>query len=194
VRDLAEFRQDLPWEKRLDLIRRTFATAPMMGLSQNEDAEAAWKKAFDRDVHLMGRIYRDVIKQDQAIPGRPGPRPALNGPKAQPMVDEWFGRDPAGRPYSLLPFADALKVLMKGKSVHQMAEKVGVAQSQMYRLVTGEREPTGDTMEKVATACGKSPSYFLEYRISTITSAIIYKLARNPDRTIAAYEALYFAR
>lgn len=191
VRDLSSFREDLPWDKRLELIRRTFASAPLMGLA-DVDGQASWKKAFDHDVDLVGRILRDVLKADQAVPGRPGPRPALNVARAQPVLDEWMGDDPLGRPYTLLCFAEALTLMVKGHPLRQVSRKTGIAHSHLHRLLAGEREPTSEVMEKVALAFDKSPSYFLEYRMGTIAAAILWKLSRSPEKTIHAFESLYW--
>lgn len=191
LRELAEFREDLPWDQRLDLIRRKFPSAPLMGLA-DADAEAAWKRAFDHDVELVGRILRDVLKADQAVPGRPGPRPALNIPRAQPILDEWMGKDPLGRPYTLLTFPEAFTLLIRGHVLRQVSRQTNISIGHLHRLLAGEREPTGEVMEKVASAFDKKPSYFLEYRIGTIAAAIIWKLSRTPEKTIPVYESLFW--
>lgn len=182
-RDLSAFadKRKISWDERLELIKRVFPSCDNMD----------WKKAFDRDIDLAGRIVKDIIKADQATPGRPGPRPALDTARATPMVDRLLGRDPNERPYTVLPFDEAFTMLVGDHSLRQVSRKVGLAHVTVHRLIRGEIVPTGEMMERIAEAFGKRPSYFLEYRIGAIAASVMQKLVGSPEKTIRAYEALW---
>jgi transcriptional regulator with XRE-family HTH domain len=182
----------LSWDERLKLIQQQFASAPLMG-DESDETQKAWVKAFGRDPDLMGRILRDVLKADQAVPGRPGPRPALNAVKAEPVVDEWLGRDPLLRPYTLMPFQEAFTMLAGDRSLTAVARKCGLPRSQVHRLLRGEIQPTKEMMVKIAEGFGKAPSYFIEFRIGMIASAMIRRLSDSPERSVKVWEQLMWA-
>lgn len=181
-RDLSAFDRRLRWDERLSVIRREFPSTTM--------GVEGWVKAFDRDIDMLGSILRDVLKADQAEPGRPGPRPSLEATRAQPRFDEWMGKDPSDRPYTELPFTTALSLLKKEQSFTQVARKTGISRSHLHRLANGEFLPTLTQMEQIAKAYGKRPSYFVEYRIGVIVGAIAEGLAGSPHRSVPAYETL----
>jgi transcriptional regulator with XRE-family HTH domain len=188
-RDLSEFHQatkdGMPWDERLALIKRVFPSC---------DGDLDWNKAFTRDVEMVGHILQDVLKADQSIasPGRPGPRAKLDPLRAEPVYDRWMGKDPTARPYSLLPFCESFAVLIGDESLRHVSRKTGIPRTQIARLLHDEIAPTGVMMETIAAAFGKRPSYFLEYRIGAIASSIMTKLTGNPDKSVRAYESIYY--
>lgn len=186
-RDLSAFKAPgLSWDDRLALIKHAFPHGPHAGLD--------WKVAFDRDVDLAGRILRDVLKADQAVPGRPGPRPALDVSRAEPTVDEWMGKDPTARPYSMLPFCAAFKLLIGDHSLRQVERRAKMSRNQLARLLHGDIQPTGEQMEAIAAAFGKKASWFVEYRIGSVAAAIVHKLTTNPEGSVKAYESLFWQK
>jgi transcriptional regulator with XRE-family HTH domain len=189
--NFSRFHPKLPWEERLALIRQFLPSSPLMG-PESAETEAAWRRAFERDVDLMGRILRDLLKADQAVPGRPGPRPALNPVKVGPQVDVLLGNDPLERPYTLQPFREAFTLLVGDRSLTQVARRTGLSRSHVHRFLRGEMVPTREAMEQIAVGFGKEASYFVEYRIAIIVSAIVNGLVSFPEKSVASYEALFW--
>jgi transcriptional regulator with XRE-family HTH domain len=183
---LTVFGTAMNWEERVALIARVFPTGPLT------NDEQGWNRVLDRDPELMGRILRDILKAQQANSGRPGPRPALDAAKARPIVDTWFGRDPKAAPYTLLSFGDAFALLADGKSYRHVARVVDLPRMTVHRLMRGDIKPSAEMMVKVAQAFSKKPSYFVEWRIGVIASAIMANLTAMPERSVRAYEALFW--
>jgi hypothetical protein len=173
------------WDERNAMIRQHFPSVTW--------GQAELVKAFDRDIELMGRILRDVLKAGQAVPGRPGPRPALDVAKAKPVLDRMMGRNPADTPYSTLPFPDAFALLVGDRSLRAVAYRCALQKDTVHRLLRGDIAPTGEWMEKIAKGFHKSPSWFLEYRIGVIAAAIVHGLTNAPDQSVRSYEALWHA-
>ena len=141
----------------------------------------------------MGRLLRDILKARQAsATGRPGPRPALDAAKAQPVVDSWMGRDPCAAPYTTMKFGDAFVLLAGERSLRHIARMTDLPRMVVYRLMRGEVAPSAETITKVAQAFEKQPSYFVEWRIGVIASAIVANLTTMPERSVRAYESLFW--
>ncbi len=148
-----------------------------------------WFKAFTDDIDLFGRIIRDILKQEAASPRHSGPRPALDYDSAKQRLAQLMGRD-----YSLDPFPVALKTLGAGRSYRHIALKTGLNRNTIYRLLTGEMEPDGVTMEIIAKAFDKNPSYFIEYRMDGIMAALENHMMKAPELTIDIYRKIYIKR
>ena len=189
--DFSRFHCRLPWEERLALIRDALPSSPLMGPSSGETREA-WQRAFEHDIDLMGRVLRDLLKADQAVPGRPGPRPALDPAKVSTQVDGLFGKDPRERPYSLLAFPEAFALLVGSESLRQVARRTGLSHSAVRRFLRGDLTPTREIMERVAEGFGKQPSYFVEYRVAMVVAAVVQGLMSFPERSVGSYEALFW--
>lgn len=171
----------LPWDQRLKEIRASIPT--IEGFD--------WRRLFDKDIDVAGRLIRDVLKADQAVPGRPGPRPSLDRARAEPRLDEWFGKDPTDRPYTTMIFADAFTLLTNKKSITQVARRTELPRTMVFRLLRGRIQPSVEIIEQVAKAYGKDPSYFTEFRIATIAATLIAGMSDSPDLTIRYYESLF---
>lgn len=182
----------MSWDERFKLIKRTFSSGALME-AEGPECEAAWNRAFDREPELLGRIVRDILKSGQAVPGRPGPRPALDNARAQPVVDAWMGLDPTVRPYCMLPFGEALRLLAGERSIRSVANLTGIPRMTLHKLLTGQITPTSDMMLKAGRGFKKEPSFFLEWRVGAVASAIVNKLMSAPERSVPSYEALFWA-
>lgn len=189
--DISEFNRKMSWDDRQALIRKRFPAGKNLSGAESPETQAAWKRAFDHDIDLAGRILREVLRVDQATPGRLGPRLALDASRAQPLVDEWLGRDPLARPYTTLPFAEALTKLAGTRSLRHLSTKVTISPSQVRRLLRAEVTPSGKEMETIAGAFGKDASYFLEYRVGAIAAHIMHSLVGQPEHSIRYYEAMW---
>lgn len=168
------------WDERMRVIRRTFPST----------ADMDWVEVFDDEPEIMGAILQDVIRSMQATPGKSGPWPGLDRRRAQPVVDEWLGKDPKKRPYAVLPFPEAFKLLIEGRSVRHVANKLGWGKDRVLRLLLGQQKPVATDMEHIALTFDKSPSYFLEYRIAWAVTAFASSLEASPERTIRVYEQM----
>lgn len=178
-RELSRFEnatQDrIPWEKRAQIILNQFDSV----------SKLSWRKAFRSDIDLFGRLVKDVLKLDQAQPGRPGPRPALDYDQGVARLRQYMGTD-----YAVEPFRDAYRHLANGRSIRAMARKTGLSKNHVHRLTTGELEPDAYALREIAKAFDKSPSYFAEWRAMWVANAIVDRLVDNPEASIAIYRRL----
>jgi DNA-binding phage protein len=147
-----------------------------------EIANLDWAAALAKDDNLFARVLRDILKLEQAVPGRSGPRPALEQEEVTDRLDRLFGRD-----FTSDPFPRALKSLAGGASIRQIATRTGLNRNVVYRLLNSEMGPEGWHLTQVAEAYGKHPSYFIEWRILYITKAFASRLERNPDASVSVY-------
>lgn len=168
------------WHERVSLIRRSFPSVVALD----------WSRLPQDEPEVIGAVLKDVLKAMQATPGRPGPRPGLDVEEAQPVVDEWLGRDYKDRPYATLPFPQAFRIVVRPLSIRQVARKLDWSKERVYRLMAGLATPSAAEMEAVADRFGKRPSYFMEYRVGWAVSVFLGVMESEPDRTIRVYEAL----
>ena len=174
-REMNESGEKTSWDKRYDVIKTQFPDPKTFD----------WRKAFDKDLDLFARIMRDVLKVDQAVPGRPGPRPALDYDRGVKSLRQMMGQD-----YSTLPFPDTFQFLAGDRSLSHTARKTGLSRSQVHRLLRGESQPDVNEMTMVAEAFGKHPSFFLEYRAAFVVAALSEKLLNAPEATIGFYRRI----
>lgn len=168
-------KKKISWDQRMKLVKEQFPRTATMD----------WNKEFTKDPDLFARVLRDILKLDQAQPGRPGPRPSLDVHEATKRLRQYMGLD-----YSMLPFQEAFQILTNNKPYRQVAAKVGLNRNLVYRLLKGEVDPDSYAMREIAKAYDKHPSYFLEYRNMYITNAILNRLEYSPDASINVYRKL----
>jgi DNA-binding phage protein len=161
--------------ERMRLIRKEFPVV----------YELDWKRAFDQDLDLFARVVRDILKLDQAVPGKPGPRLDPEYDRALVHLRQLMGQD-----YTMLSFVEAFGVLADGRSLTQLARKVGLSRTQVRRLRMGWKVPSLYEMSQIADAYGKHASFFVEYRIAYITGALATRLASAPESSIGLYRKL----
>ncbi len=163
------------WENRAVSIQQRFPSVEQL----------EWSGALERDMDLFGRILRDILKLEQAVPGRPGPRPSLDVHAAIRRMQQLLGHD-----FTLLPFVEALGILARGRSGRQLARIVNLDRNTIQRVLSGEIEPDGYIMRMCAEGFGKHPSFFVEWRILYITAAIVRRLEWNPEATVGMFRRL----
>lgn len=157
-----------------------------MILSQFGSVERlSWRKAFSSDIDLFGRLVKDILKLDQAQPGRPGPRPALDYDQGVARLRQYMGQD-----YAIEPFRPAFKHLANGRSIRALARKTGLSKNHIHRLTTGEMEPDVFSMGEIAKAFSKNPSYFMEWRAMWLANAIVNRVMENPEASITLYRKM----
>ena len=144
-----------------------------------------WARAFTADVALMGRLIRDILKLNAAEPGRPGPRASVEYRDGVSALRQLIGDD-----YCHEPLARALAMLRGDRSLRALSVKIGCSKSQVVRLLAGEVDPTPVQMQRTATAFGKHPSFFLEWRAGAVAAAIGRQLADSPEASVVAYRQL----
>jgi len=175
--DLTPFEKlgKVSWEIRSQKIRAAFSTV------ENLD----WDRALEKDMDLFGRVIRDVLKLEQASPGRPGPRPSLDTAEATRRLNQLLGKD-----YTILPFKEAFRVLARDRSTRHLASLTGLNRNTVQRLLKGDMEPDGFEMSVIAETFGKHPSYFAEWRNLYITNAIMERLEWSPDTAVDIFREM----
>jgi hypothetical protein len=183
-RDLSAFDEDnahwralkkrVPWEDRLKLIEQEFPGALTADFN-----------VVLRDNDIFARVLKDVLKVDQIEPGRAGPRPNLDYERGMRTWREMTGQD-----FSEQPFTEAFKLLARNDSFTVMARKTRISRSRVVRLWHGLIPPTVDDLRDIASAYGKKPAFFAEYRSEFILAAIAARLSVETEMTIALYRKL----
>jgi plasmid maintenance system antidote protein VapI len=161
----------ITWDERVELIFEHFPGA------KNPD----WNSILS-DIDTLGEVIRDILRLEQATPGKSGPRPAPEIAAGMKTMRRWTGED-----HTVLPFAQAFAVLSRGYSLSHLARKTDLDRNKVNRLLKGEHEPTPMEMDRVARAFGKQPSYFLEFRMAYVLAALAAKLQEAPEATIPLY-------
>lgn len=166
----------MPWKDRYALILEHFPIADRLD----------WKEAL-RDVDLYGRVLKDILRMDQANEewAGPGPRPVLDQQRARERLRQFMGDD-----YSYLPFREAFDVLAGDRSIRHLANKIGFGAHNTWNLKNGHKEPDLYTLEVIAKAFNKDPSYFVEYRIAYVLGALGDQMSTNPEMTVDLYRKL----
>ncbi len=177
--DLSEFREanekKITWDQRLPLIKKQFPSV----------ARQDWYQIFSEDSSILGRLLNDILKIDQAEPGKPGKRPAVEVSVAEARLRQLRGED-----YTSLPFRESFRALAANRSIRGLASKTGLDRNLVHRLLQGDVDPTADVMERVAKAFKKSPGYFPEYRIAYIVGVLFYKLDSGPEASVSFFQKL----
>lgn len=171
---MTDWSAKMPWPERMALINEQFPST----------VKLEWQRAFN-DIELFGRVLRDILKVDQTVPGRSGPRPVLNQHEAMARLRQFMRVD-----YSELEFRDSFRVLSTGKSIRGIAAMTGLDRNMVHKLLSGSRQPDLYAMEAVARAFKKDPSYFTEYRMAYVLGALRDRMEHSPEITIDLYKRL----
>lgn len=86
-------------------------------------------------------------------------------------------------PYGDLPFPEALRVLMKGRSQREFAQRVPCDQSTLSRLLSGKLKPDRRLLEGLARAGGQGPWYFVEWRALFVADLVAYCFMQRPHQS-----------
>lgn len=141
-----------------------------------------WRAALSSDRDLFANIVREVIRKSD---GRNKPPPLgrrNNGSKFAQI---------AGEDYTLLPFSKAFGVIANGVEKSDICDRTGIKPSRVYGLLSGG-VPTVSEIKSVAAAFGRSPSYFVEYRVMCIAGAVAEYLESDVDSTVVLFEKLVY--
>ncbi len=174
------------WNNRLLLIKRHFPNI--------EDVN--WERTL-RDNDIFARIVRDILKAQQHL-GLSDAQQSVAGRKPNIEIQSGMSgwRELIGRSSSDLPFPQAFRILTsdratgKHHSLSMIANKTGISRSRVHRLMSGLEEPDMRDMEMIAAGYKKKPSFFVEYRISTIIGYLAMKLESDPEIATSIYEMI----
>lgn len=164
----------LVWTERVELIYQHFPKC----------RDADWNVVLS-DLDSLGEVVRDILRLEQAEPGKSGPRPAPQVGQGMKSIRQWTGQD-----HSVLPFHEAFAILAQGYSMSHLARKTTLSRSQVHRLLRAEAQPTPHELSSVAQAFGKEPSYFIEFRTAYIMAALGARLEQAPEATIAIFRKI----
>jgi len=143
--------------------------------------DADWGRSNqDAFTHVMGDLLKSEGKRS-----RPGKRPALDRSIAEGELAKLTGSS-----YSETDFRNAFKALTHGRSIRGIAHKCGMHKDQVHRLLNGTVQPSLETMEKIAKAFRKDPSYFVEYRVAFVLISIDKYLSDSPETATVWYHKM----
>jgi len=162
------------WDKRYQAIRKSYP---------NLD-KADWNKAISDD-DIFIKVIGDVLKSERKI-STPGKRPGLTKSDGIERLNKILERD-----FSDLEFSASFRSLVAGRSVRAIHAKTGLSKSHVQRLLTGADNPSIETIEKIASAFKKHPSYFLEYRIFKVLECVNVFLIENPETATTWYKKVW---
>jgi len=92
----------------------------------------------------------------------------------------------SGTDYSELEFKDAFAIIYD-RSYESLIEHTCFTELYLSQLADGSRFPSYEDMEDIAKACNRDPSFFMEYRIAKILSAIDNYLMQSPETASVWY-------
>lgn len=141
-----------------------------------------WDRAFAADIDLWGRVLRDIVKVGQDNTGKPGPRAPLSQKDAAADLRFLMNDE-----HTMLPLREIVPILSQGMSIRELAEATGLNRNVVHRLMTGVNEPDANEIEHFAKAFRKDPSFFTEYRILYVLSALEAHMSKYPESSVSAY-------
>lgn len=159
------------WTDRLAAARRSYP-------STEDNREAVLDAIADYD--LLGRVMRDVLRVGYEPPRR-GQRSPLEWSDGQARLRS-LAAERSGMATTEV-FHRAYPRIAHGLTVDAVADTTGIPAARLFVIADGGH-PTFEEMAAIAAAFGKPPTYFLEYRVQFICSAIATNLLAAPERTI----------
>ena len=156
------------WEKRYQIIK-----------DSHPSVQSEWGGLIDDDMFI--KILGDVLKSERRT-STPGKRPGLSKNEGMEKINKLLDRD-----FSDLEFSKAFRTLSSGRSIRSITSVTGLSKSHIQRLLSGEDNPSIDSIEKIAKGFKKHPSYFLEYRIYKVLGMLNSVMADNPETATSWY-------
>lgn len=150
----------------------------------------AWVYAFTERPEAMEDLLSDMIKQAYAKPGRIGQRPM---PKEEDVnLDVLLHGE-----YTEEPLDVSLPPLIK-ISQRAFCTKIHMNRRIFQRVLLPDKDEKGrpnpekyhpdmETLQRIAEAVGKPPSYFLEWRQMAATAAFVNLITERPGIATALY-------
>lgn len=143
-------------------------------------SELDWEGLFKADPKILGSVINDIIKVSVSKKGRPGKRSVDSEGQITQDLGQLRNDD-----YSILPFIEVMQILMRGRSIRQVANASGLDKMVVHRLMSGKGQPpTAEHMEALAKAFKKSPTHFAEYRAMYICNVLYEVLVDNGESSV----------
>ncbi len=152
-----------------------------------------WVTFFNSPAGLdaMGKILYDIFDEVRSaeernaglrrIGRRPGRSAVPLDEVMSVVLPQEFNHDP-------LPVA--LARLMQGRSQQQFGQRIPMSQSHLSRVLSGERLPTLEQLERIAAVAGVQPWYFVEWRAMYIAQLMNEVFTESPHLSISALRAM----
>ena len=136
---------------------------------------------------ILYDIYDEVRSAEERNAGlrRIGRRPGRSAVPLQEVMDVVL---PTEFTNDALPVS--LARLIGGRSQRQFALKVPITQSHLCRILSGERRPNLEQLERIANAAGVRPWFFPEWRALYISALMGEVMADSPHLSITALRAM----
>lgn len=152
-----------------------------------EIEDVDWGQLFSVDPGILGDVINDVIRvvHSSKEKNRRGKRSNVKRSVAKNNLEKIQNID-----FSNEEFIVSVRYLKLDRSIRCFARKVGLNTSKVQRLLEGKVEPTAKELEQIAEAFDKHPSYFLEYRIAYVVSAMSSLMKTYPESSIVQYVKL----
>jgi transcriptional regulator with XRE-family HTH domain len=161
----------------VDELRERYPSLKSLAAPAPKASERAWIAAFTHRPEALEGILSDLIKQAYAKPGRIGQRPM---PREEDVNLEAL----LSGEYTDEPLSVVLPKLVK-ISERAFCQKLYISRRMYQRmfLADGNPEkyhPDAELLTRIATAVGKSPSFFLEYRLIAAQAAFLNLITEKP--------------
>lgn len=150
-----------------------------------------WAERLAENPEALYRIIADsydiALRDEEKLRGeqRSGRRPK---PPQVPLDQVYAAVFPSQ--YSMDPFRETLEKLMDGRSQRAFARRVPCHQTTLSRLLSGALAPDLAMMERIASAAGVQPWYFVEWRAQFVASVVQSSLMANPNMSVNAIRGL----
>lgn len=120
-----------------------------------------WEQVLGQNPQMLWGVVADVVKAVKADEGekKTGRRPAARVHSIDELYAVLF--PPA---YTIRPFPEALNCALNGRSQRQIALYAGISQPTLSRLISGDKQPDLELIERLAAVLRVSPFWFSEYR------------------------------
>lgn len=142
-------------------------------------SERSWVAAFNARPDAIEALLADLIKQVHAKPGRIGQRP-MPREEAVDFDTLVYGEQ------TEQPLAEILPSLITGSEA-KFCAKAHMSRVQLWRMRRGEYHPDVQQIRLIASAVGKSPTFFVEYRKAMAIAAFVQLLDERPGIATALY-------
>lgn len=165
---------------------------PSCGMGMEE-----WNAFFGTGPGLraMGRIlydiYDELMSKEERENGvrRIGRRPARSAVSLAELMNVVKPEE-----FSNEPFPEALRKLIRGRSQRVFSRKIPIDQTYLSRLLSGDRQPDLELLERIATAASVPPWHFIEWRAIYLGTLITEVLTESPHLGITALKGVRTTR
>jgi transcriptional regulator with XRE-family HTH domain len=161
----------------LDELQEQYPSLKTLASPAAKASQRAWVAAFTHRPEALEGMLSDLIKQAYAKPGRIGQRPM---PKEEEVNLEALLQGE----YTEDPINIALPKLVKLSQV-EFCKKIRISRRMYQRMFLPDSDPEKyfpdmEIIQRIASAVGKPPSFFLEYRLIAAQAAFLKLIQDRP--------------